>query len=263
MKELFIDELHDMLSAEHQIVKALPGMVTAAQSPELKTAFRNHLKETKGQVTRLDKIFRLLKIKEKAKFCKATYGLIQECKDAIKDFSKSPVRDAALISKAQRIEHYEISAYGTLRTFAYELKLNEIGKLLQETLNQEANADKKLTKIAEGGLITSGINHLANQLEQKTTTKKKTTAKKVAKKRATTKTTAKKTASKRANKSTTSHAKKSKSISTGSRKAKKKTASHAKISKSVSNHSKKARTPVHPKAAIFHVKKQRSFGRHF
>lgn len=163
LKDLLIDELHDILSSEEQIVEALPEMVRASESSELKNAFESHLKETKGQVQRLEKIFKLLKIEKKEKFCKATKGLIQECKEVLKDFkTKSPIRDAALISKAQRIEHYEISAYGTVRTFAKELDLDAVADLLQATLNEEGNADKKLTKIAEGGLFKTGINLQAN-----------------------------------------------------------------------------------------------------
>ncbi len=159
LKDLLIDELHDLLSAEEQIVEALPDMVKAAESPDLKNAFETHLKETKGQVQRLEKIFKLLKVERKEKFCKATKGLIEECKEVLKDFkTKSSVRDAALISKAQRIEHYEISAYGTVRTFASELDFDEVADLLHATLDEEANADKKLTKIAEGGLLSSGVN---------------------------------------------------------------------------------------------------------
>jgi ferritin-like metal-binding protein YciE len=113
IKELLIDELQDILSSEEQIVEALPDMVAAAQSAELKDAFASHLKETKAQVQRLDKIFELLNEKKEEKFCKATKGLIDECKEVLKAFKeKSPLRDAALISKAQRIEHYEIAAYG-------------------------------------------------------------------------------------------------------------------------------------------------------
>lgn len=164
LKDLLIDELHDILSSEEQIVEALPEMVRASESPELKKAFESHLKETQGQIQRLEKIFKLLKIEKKEKFCKATKGLIEECKEVLKDFKiKSPIRDAALISKAQRIEHYEISAYGTMRTFATELDLDVVADLLQATLDEEGNADKKLTKIAEGGgLLKKGINLQAN-----------------------------------------------------------------------------------------------------
>jgi ferritin-like metal-binding protein YciE len=168
LKYLLIDELHDILSSEDQIVEALPEMVKASNSPDLKKAFESHLKETKGQIQRLEKIFKLLKVAKKEKLCKATKGLIQECKEVLKDFkTKSPLRDAALISKAQRIEHYEISAYGTVRTFAKELDLNEVADLLQDTLNEEENADKKLTKIAEGGFFKSGINQQATEPEKR------------------------------------------------------------------------------------------------
>ena len=163
LKYLLIDELHDILSSEEQIVEALPEMVQSSESPDLKNAFESHLKETKGQIQRLEKIFKLLKIEKEEKFCKATKGLIQECKEVLNDFkTKSAIRDAALISKAQRIEHYEISAYGTVRTYAKELDLDVVADLLQETLDEEENADKKLTKIAEGGLFKTGINLQAN-----------------------------------------------------------------------------------------------------
>ncbi len=167
IRELLIVELHDILNAEEQIVEALPDMVAAAESPDLKKAFESHLKETKVQIQRLDKIYKLMKIEKEEKLCKATKGLIQECKDVLKDFKeKSPLRDAALISKAQRIEHYEISAYGTMRTFAKEIKLSEVAALLQETLAEEEHADQSLSKIAEGGIFKSGINHQANKLDE-------------------------------------------------------------------------------------------------
>lgn len=174
MEELFIDELHDLLSCEEQIIQALPKVIDATESKDLKDALTSHLKETKEQVRRLEKIFKLLKIKKEEKFCKGTRGLIQECEEAIKELPKSPVRDAAIISKTQRIEHYEISAYGTVRTFAEELGLNEAAGLLQETLDEEAHADKKLTKIAEGGLFRAGINHKANMPIKKAMAAKKT-----------------------------------------------------------------------------------------
>lgn len=164
LKDLLIDELHDILSSEEQIVEALPEMVKASDSPDLKKAYASHLKETKGQIQRLEKIFKLLKIEKKEKLCKATKGLIDECKEVLKDFKKkSPIRDAALISKSQRIEHYEISAYGTMRTFAREINQRDVANLLNETLKEEENADRKLTKLAKGGMFTSGINRLANK----------------------------------------------------------------------------------------------------
>jgi ferritin-like metal-binding protein YciE len=170
IKDLLIEELYDIYSAEEQIVEALPKMVAASESPDLKKAFQSHLKETKGQVQRLKKIFKILKVEKKEKLCKAAKGLIQECKEVLKNSkTKSAIRDAALISKAQRIEHYEIAAYGTVRTFAKEIDLDTIVDLLQQTLDEEGNADKKLTEIAEGGLLKTGINQQANMPNEKST----------------------------------------------------------------------------------------------
>lgn len=165
--DLFLEELHDIFSAEQQIVKALPEMISAAHSLELKKAFETHLKETKGQVVRLERIFRMLNAPKKVKFCKGVKGLIDECKEVTHEFKKSALRDAAMISKAQRIEHYEISAYGTLRTFAKELNYKVIADLLEASEDEEANADKKLTKIAKGGLFKTGINLMALSLENR------------------------------------------------------------------------------------------------
>lgn len=163
MKELFIEELKDVMSAEQQIIKALPNMIKAAESEDLKEAFTNHLEETRNQAKRLEKIFKMLEVSGKGETCDAMEGLIKEGDKAIQDHTKSAIRDAAIISKAQRIEHYEISAYGTLRTFAKELDLDEAVELLQESLDEEVNADKILTKIAEGSLLISGVNQKANK----------------------------------------------------------------------------------------------------
>ena len=162
INDLFIEELKNILDAEHQITKGLPNLIKASESPELKDALSGHLKETEGQVERLNKIFSLLKIKPQTTSCKAMKGLIDECDAVVKEFSKSALRDAAIIAKAQRIEHYEIATYGTLKSFATELGLIEITALLKTTLDQESAADKKLTKIAEGSLLTAGINSEAN-----------------------------------------------------------------------------------------------------
>jgi len=162
MKDLFIEELKDILDAEHQITKGLPNLIKASDSLELKDALTHHLKETEGQIDRLNKIFSLLKIKPQTTSCKAMKGLIDECDAVVKEFSKSALRDAAIIAKAQKIEHYEIATYGTLKSFATELGLTEIVALLKTTLDQEGATDKKLTKIAEGGLLTAGVNSEAN-----------------------------------------------------------------------------------------------------
>lgn len=163
IRDLLIDELSEIYNAENQIVKSLPALVKAADSDDLREAFQKHLDETKGQVERLNKIFEILEDNPKSKTCEAMEGLIHECAEATHQFSKSALRDAALISKAQRIEHYEISAYGTLRSFAKELDLDDVAKLLEETLNEEAKADKALTKIAEGTLLASGVNRKAHE----------------------------------------------------------------------------------------------------
>ncbi len=161
-KKFFVDELQDIYSAEVQIIQGLPKMIAAAESPELREAFEAHLKETRGQVDRLKDIFALIGEPAKEKRCLAMEGLLREADEAISAFKRSFVLDAALITKAQRIEHYEIATYGALRTFADHLDLPEVSDLLQDTLEEEASADKKLTKIAEGGFFSTGVNQKAN-----------------------------------------------------------------------------------------------------
>ena len=160
--KLFMDELKDMLSAEHQIVEALPKMVKAASSDELKDALSNHLKETKEQVNRLKKVFSILGEKPAEIPCEGMNGILAEGEEMIEGKSKSPTLDAAIISAAQKVEHYEIASYGTLRSFAKQLELDsEISTLLQANLDEEGAADKKLTKIAEGSFLVSGVNKSA------------------------------------------------------------------------------------------------------
>lgn len=165
LKKLFISELQELIDAERQLVKALPDMVNAADDKSLQDAFKTHLEETKKQVTRLDQIFSLLEMDSTGTSCEAMQELIQDCSETIKGYSKSAVRDAALITKAQCIEHYEISIYGTLRTFAKELNMDIAQDLLQENLDEEGKANKTLTKIAEGSLMSAGINQKANPKE--------------------------------------------------------------------------------------------------
>jgi ferritin-like metal-binding protein YciE len=161
--KLFLKEISDLYSAENQIVEALPKMIEAASTPELKEAFKNHLKETRNQVARLDNIFAQLNEEPSDETCEAMEGLIAEGNEMIEMEAPSVVRDAALIGAAQRIEHYEIAGYGVAKTFATQLELYDIAQLLKETLEEEGSADKKLTSIAEGGFFTAGINKLASE----------------------------------------------------------------------------------------------------
>lgn len=148
MRELLLDELQDLYSAEQQITKALPKMAKTSSSSQLKQAFESHLKETEGHVQRLEEIFELLNEKAKAKTCEGMKGLLKEGDERIKEGGEREVVDAGLISAAQRVEHYEIAAYGSARTFAQMLNEPEVADLLEQTLEEEKAADQKLTKIA-------------------------------------------------------------------------------------------------------------------
>lgn len=148
LENLFVHELKDLLSAEKQLVKALPKMAKGANSEALRAGFEEHLEQTKGHVERLEKIFDLLGKTARAEHCKAMEGLIEEGSDLLKEEGSPSVKDAALIGAAQRVEHYEIAAYGTLRTLAQLLGQEEAAELLQETLDEEKQADEKLTELA-------------------------------------------------------------------------------------------------------------------
>jgi ferritin-like metal-binding protein YciE len=149
LHDLFVHELKDLHSAEKQLLRALPKMAKAASSDDLKQAFESHLAETEEHVTRLDQIFEQLDISNRGHKCKAMEGLIEEGKDLLAEDIDSEVLDAALISAAQRVEHYEIAGYGCARTFARRLGLEDIAQMLQQTLDEEGAADQKLTDIAE------------------------------------------------------------------------------------------------------------------
>ena len=149
LHDLYVDELKDLYNAEHQILKALPKMATAASDAQLAKAFTDHLAQTKDQVARLDKIFKKLDVSPKGKTCKAMQGLLEEGKDILNEDADPAVKDAALIAAAQRVEHYEMAGYGCVRTFARLLGEDSAADLLQETLDEEGAADKKLTKLAE------------------------------------------------------------------------------------------------------------------
>jgi ferritin-like metal-binding protein YciE len=149
LKDLYIDELKDLYNAENQLLKALPKMAKKASAPELKRAFQDHLSQTEGHVDRLTKIFKGMGEKPTGKTCKAMKGLIEEGKEIIDEDGDGSVLDAALIGAAQRVEHYEIAGYGVVRTFASLLGEDDAMQKLQRTLNEEAETDKKLTKLAE------------------------------------------------------------------------------------------------------------------
>ena len=152
LRDLYVEELKDVYSAENQILKALPKMAKKASSEELRAAFEEHLEITRGQVERLETIFDDLERSPKGKRCKGMAGLIEEGSEMMKEDAEPEVLDAALISAAQRVEHYEIAAYGTLRTYADRLGLEKHSRLLQQTLDEEGEADKKLTQIAESSV---------------------------------------------------------------------------------------------------------------
>lgn len=149
LKDLYIDELKDLYNAENQLVKALPKMAKKASAPELKAAFQDHLEVTKTHVNRLEKIFKKLDEKPTGKTCKAMKGLVEEGKEVIEEDGNDSVLDAALIGAAQRVEHYEMAGYGVVRTFASLLGEDDAAEMLQETLDEEGETDKKLTSLAE------------------------------------------------------------------------------------------------------------------
>jgi ferritin-like metal-binding protein YciE len=149
LEKLLIDELKDLYSAEHQITKALPKIAKAAVNPELKTALENHLQETLGQVERLDKIGEILGRSLKGKTCEGMKGVLTEGASVLEEILSGNVRDAGIISAAQRVEHYEMAGYGAVREYANLLGMKEVVSLLEETLNEEKAADQKLTKIAK------------------------------------------------------------------------------------------------------------------
>ena len=161
LHDLFVHELADIYSAEQQISQALPKMASAATSPELKQAFETHLEQTRNQIQRLDEVFNLIGAPRQVETCEAMKGLIKEGEKALHETTTGPVKDAALIGAAQKVEHYEISAYGTTRTYADALGLTEARDLLDRTLTEESKTDEMLTKLAEGGLLSQGINEQA------------------------------------------------------------------------------------------------------
>ena len=163
LKELYVDELKDLYSAETQLVKALPKMAKAASSDELRQGFEEHLEQTKEHVARLEQIFEALDESPKGKKCMGMEGLIKEGAEAMGEDFEDAVMDSALIGAAQRVEHYEIAAYGTAREFANLLGETEHASLLEETLNEEKETDEKLTELAKE--INSQANEGGEEME--------------------------------------------------------------------------------------------------
>jgi ferritin-like metal-binding protein YciE len=152
LQDLLIEEMRDLYSAENQLTKALPKMAKKASNPELKRAFETHLRETQVHLERLQKIFEKLGKKPTGKKCAAMEGLIEEGKDMMAEDMEEDTMDAALISAAQKVEHYEIASYGTVRTWAQLLGDSETARALQQTLDEEGKTDKLLTQLAESSI---------------------------------------------------------------------------------------------------------------
>ncbi len=152
LQDLFVHDLKDLYNAETQLLKALPRMAKKATSPDLKQAFEKHTRETENQIKRLEQIFEELDESPKGKKCKAMEGLIEEGKEIMEEDVEPEVLDAGLIGAAQKVEHYEIASYGTVRTFATVLGRDDVANLLQKTLDEEGETNKKLTALAESGI---------------------------------------------------------------------------------------------------------------
>ena len=152
LRELYVEELKDLYSAETQILKALPRMIKAASNSDLKRAFTQHERQTQQHVKRLERIFKLLDESTRGKKCKGMEGLLEEGQELIKERPEPEVLDAGLIAAAQRVEHYEIAGYGTVRTYARQLGEEEHATLLQQTLDEEGETDKLLSSLAESSI---------------------------------------------------------------------------------------------------------------
>ena len=166
LQDLLVEQLRDLYDAEKQLVKALPKMAKAAENQELAEALRNHLAETENHVTRLEEVFGIVGAPAKGKTCKGMKGLLEEGNEAIQEEDKGEMRDLAMIAGAQKVEHYEISAYGTLRTLAEQLDLSDAVELLQQTENEEKEADSKLTEVAISIYESAGSAEDADDMEE-------------------------------------------------------------------------------------------------
>ncbi len=163
MKDLYIEQLSDLYSAETQIIDALPKMQHAASSDDLKDVFKSHLERTREHKQRLEQIFSGMGMSPQNKLCKGMQGVIQEGDEVINAMGDPAIKDAALITAAQRVEHYEMAGYGAVRNYADLLGFDDASDLLQETLDEEGEADKKLTSLATGSLFSTGINKEATR----------------------------------------------------------------------------------------------------
>jgi ferritin-like metal-binding protein YciE len=161
LNDVLIEQLADLYSAEQQLVKALPKVASAASEPDLAEAITHHLDETRGHVKRLEQAFAELKVTPPMETCEAMKGLIAEGEEIIAASGDPVARDVALIAAAQRVEHYEIAGYGTARELAKQLDFNTVADLLGDTLDEESDADKTLTKLATGGMVSAGMNERA------------------------------------------------------------------------------------------------------
>lgn len=157
LQDLFLDTLKDTYDAEHQITKALPKMAMAAKNPELKKGFESHLKQTEEHIKRLEQVFEGMGKKATRKTCAGMKGLIEEGSELIKEDAEPEVLDAGLIAAAQKVEHYEISAYGTLSAYANQLGDNKAMKLFEQTLAEEKQTDQKLTQLAESSVNIQAV----------------------------------------------------------------------------------------------------------
>ena len=166
LQDLYVDELKDLYSAEHQILKALPKMAKAATAPELKNAFNRHLEQTRQQVERLERIFKDMGKTPRGKKCIGMEGLIEEGNEMVKEKADPAVKDAGLISAAQRVEHYEMAGYGTVRTYAQLLGFSDAAQALQQTLNEEGDTDHKLTELAESMINPAAEHESGEEMEE-------------------------------------------------------------------------------------------------
>ncbi len=163
LRDLFQEQLRDLYSAEQQILQSLPKMQAAASSSDLREAFGEHIEQTRTHVERLRRIADRMGIRLEGEHCEAMAGIIREGEELMNQLGDSAVKDAGLIASAQRVEHYEIAGYGTARTYAKQLDESEAADLLQSTLAEESVTDEKLTKLATGGLFSTGINQAASR----------------------------------------------------------------------------------------------------